>query len=165
MTESIRSYLLSLVSVGFIEVVVQSVLPPGAVKRAAAAVCGLLMILTVIKPLAELDLEKLSFSIAQIDVMETTAISNVEIDNQSIIAAIIKENTESYILDKAAEFGIEPVRITADVVCDGGHPYPSRVLICGEYTDSSKRRLSVWIANELAIEPKNQEWVWNKGNG
>lgn len=165
MTDGIRNYLLSLAAVGFIDIIVQTVLPPGTGKRAAAAVCGLLIIFVVIRPLGDLNLDAISRAIAKIDVMETTSETAAEIDNQTIIAGIIKENTESYIWDKAVELGISPVRISAEVVCDGGYPYPSRVMFCGEYNEKERLQLSAWIESELAIDGNSQEWIWNKGNG
>lgn len=159
--ESVQKYLLQLVTVCFLCAVVQALIPKGAVKRVVCVGCGLLLVLTALRPVAHLDLEDLARSISRWNIQASETESGIRVDNQQLISAIIKENCETYIWDKAAVLGFEPKTVEVEIKEDGGYPYPCKVSITGAYTAGQKQQLADWIQRELAIKTENQEWTWN----
>ena len=162
MTEEIQNYLLTFISACFLCAVVQALMPKGAEKKAACFGCGLVLILTVLKPVAALDLEHLARSISRWEIQASEIQSGIKIENQELIAAIIKEKCETYIWDKAAALGIVPQSVEVEILADGSQPHPCSVKITGEYTQGQKQQLSQWIRQELAVGTEDQEWTWSK---
>lgn len=159
MSAALREYLLSVVAASLLSAVLLSLTPRGAAQRTLRFLCGLLLLLTALGPLARLDWERLasSFSSARFEAERTAR--EVETGSEELIAAIIKERTEAYIWDKAEAAGASPRRVTAEVRTGEGGPYPCGVTIAARCTEGQKRRLAAWIERELAIAPEKQEWV------
>lgn len=137
-------------------------MPNGIGKKAACFGCGLVLILIALKPVAALDIENLARSISRWEIQASETESGIEIENQAIIIAIIKEKCETYIWDKAVSLGFEPLGVEVEIMADGGQPYPCRVIISGEFTQGQKQQLSHWIWQELAVKTEDQEWTWSK---
>ena len=82
-------------------------------------------------------------------------------DGESIaygeLSAIIKEQTEAYILDKAISMGLN---IEVEVTLDSSNPpIPSAVSINGSISPFSKEKLSRYIADDLGIPEESQLWI------
>ena len=158
MTESVRSYLLSVVAVALLSGVVLALAPKGAVHRTLTFLCGLAMILTALGPLARLDFDTLAQSIARARIQAEEAAEGVTVDNTELIADIIKEDTEAYIWDKADGLGFTPDAVTAEVAVDGSYPYPYRVEITARCTAAQQADLTRDLEQNLAIPAERQEW-------
>lgn len=162
MMKEVQSYLLSVIGISFLISVAQALIPHGILKKCVIFVCGLLLILTAIKPIQKIDLPILAQSISRMQVKESETYSGIEMENEKLISGIIKEKSETYIWDKATEIGINPLAIEVEVTTDASYPYPESVIIRGEYTQQQKQQLSEWIERELAIGIEHQEWLWNE---
>ena len=77
--------------------------------------------------------------------------------NREIAAALIKEQCEAYILDKAAARGITleaEIRLSGE----GQYPYPTGVTLYGQVSQSDREAISAIIAGDLGIPRESQEW-------
>ena len=82
--------------------------------------------------------------------------SDLEMSTGAMIA-IIKEETEAYILDKAASLG---VTLSVEVMVeDGNVPRLSGVQLSGQVSPYARQQLSTWISNDLGISKENQKWI------
>ena len=73
------------------------------------------------------------------------------------IAEIIKEQTEAYILDKAAELGLS---LEAEVFLSGDEiPVPVSVRITGQASEIERRRMEMILEKDLGIAKENQTWT------
>lgn len=160
--EAVREYFLTMILTGIFASVVQIMLPAGFCKRIAGICGGLLLVITAISPITRLDYDQIAESISRIQIADLEASSGLTIDNKSLISQIIKEQTESYILDKAAEILFAPKTVDVTVCESGDYPVPESVTVCGPYSESQRTRLTAWIERELAIAPEHQEWLWNE---
>lgn len=158
----IQNYLLTIIGIGFLCAFISAIVPSSASNRFVTLGCGLLMLLTLIKPLANLDMEYLAESISRYKISETEIKSETKIDNKKLIAGIIKEKCETYIWDKAEQIGIEPLEIKVKICDNNDYPYPNGLLILCNYSEKQRRDLTQWVERELAIEEENQEWIWNE---
>jgi len=80
------------------------------------------------------------------------------VENKEIMAAIIGEKTETYILDKAAALGAD-VAVTVTVVQGSDYPYPWSAEISGVLTEGQKASLSAMMEASLAIPKERQVFV------
>ena len=71
------------------------------------------------------------------------------------MADIIKEETEAYILDKAADLHAN-LRVEVAV---GEDNLPAAFTISGEASPYARRQIQAMIANDLGISKENQKWI------
>ena len=150
MTQALRSYLLAIVAVSLLTAILLGLLPKGGVRRAAGLTCAMALAVVVLRPVAALDGESLARAIARLR-------TGVEVKNRELVAAIIKQNAETYILDKAASMNME-LRAEVTVESGSGYPYPTAVTLIGSPTLEQRQALSACIAENLAIPAERQTW-------
>ena len=71
------------------------------------------------------------------------------------MADIIKEETEAYILDKAADLH---ANLHVEVIV-GEDNLPTAVTLSGEASPYARRQIQAIIANDLGISKENQKWI------
>lgn len=157
MTQTIRSYLLGVIAVSILTVIVKSVVPSGAVKRAASVICGVLLMLCALSPLLSIDTEQIAQSIARTRMQTEAMQTGVEVKNRELVSSIIKEKTRTYIWDKAASLGLD-ITVEVEMRDDGEYPYPYAVTLTGQPNEQQRLSLTRTIAADLAIPAERQAW-------
>ena len=159
MIEAVRGYLLRITAGAFAGAILLAALPKGTPRRVAAMLCGLLMLLLALTPLAELDYDSLAEAISRLELEKEEARTGIEIQNQELVASIISGRVQTYILDKADETGIElaEVTVTAEWSTDG-YWYPHEVRIASGADENQRAKLSDCIQTQLGISAENQDW-------
>ncbi len=157
MSAALRDYLLAVVAAAMLTALVLALVPDGPVRRVCRLACGLVLILVALSPLGTLDVTAISRAVSRLSLETDAAQSGVEVRSRAIIASLIKQKTEAYILDKAAGLGLD---LTADVSVDdsGAYPYPASVTVTGSADAASRRALIRIIEDNLAIPEEKQEW-------
>ncbi len=151
-----RQWMIGIFAAALLSAVALAITPKN--KKAVALAGGLIMILAAVKPLAELTYQDIAMQISRYQIKADELRTGIDVGNAEIMALIIQEQTEAYILDKAAELGLEiEVEVTTLEASDGW-PYPVKTRISGQLSESDIQRLSRIISDELAIEPDRQEW-------
>ena len=152
-TEALRSYLLSVIAAALLSAVGLSLLPKGSVRRVLGLCCGMLLALCALRPVLKLDEAALSQSLARFQMQAEEARTGIEVKNRELVAAIIKQSTQTYILDKASALGLE-----ADVELETVYPYPSAVTVTCEASAAQKLALQTYIIENFAIPAERQTW-------
>ncbi len=153
-----KSYILSIVIAAIICAVAGILLPPKiSAGQITKLLCGVLLTVTVISPLANISFRHITdyfdglTASADRYVEEGSAVMQGEID------AIIKAETEAYILDKASQMGLQ---IAVEVALDeNNHSVPCSVTVTGTLSPYAKEVLSVYIADTLGIAKEKQIWI------
>lgn len=158
MSQSVRTYLLGVVSAAMLAALVQTLVPKGAVRRVCTLACGVVLVLVTLSPLRALDEAVLSRAISRLELEQGSEGVDVEVRTNDQIAALIKQKSEAYILDKAASLGLT-LRVEVTVETAGAYPYPSAVRLSGHADAASRRSLGALIEENLAIPAASQEWV------
>ena len=158
MTQSVREYLLSVVAIALLAGVVLALTPKGAVHRTLTFFSGLALILTALGPIARLDFDALAQTMAKTRLEAAEAAEGVSIDNTQLIAELIKEETETYIWDKAAAMEMELTDVTVEVRIGGAYPYPYRAVLTANCTEEQRQQLTKALEADLAIPAERQEW-------
>lgn len=118
-------------------------------------ICGLFLAYTVLSPISRVDFSNLpDFSLGYMGDAEDAAAMGENLARDSM-ADIIKEETEAYILDKAADLHANlHVEVTV-----GEDNLPTAVTLSGEASPYARRQIQAIIANDLGIAKENQKWI------
>ena len=157
--DGIRNYLATLIAAAFLCAVIKTVF--GEKQTAVCSfACGLLMIITALRPIAKLDLQDISRVISRFRLEDFTAVTELPQPSNEIAADIIKEKTEAYIWDKAKQLQFIPEAICVTVNRAEEIPFPTHTEIIGKFTQQQRIDLTLWIEQNLAIGKSNQNWIW-----
>lgn len=156
--EWIRQYIVSITAAVIVCALVKTLVGQKTAQAAVIKiVAGIFITLVVVAPWTKVDFSGFSdyFQDFSVDA-EAAAASGVSY-SQAQTAAIIKSQTESYILDKAASLGI---CVEAEVtVSQDFPPVPCAVTIQTNAAPYTKERLRRYIAEELGIPEAQQIWI------
>lgn len=127
-------------------------------KRAVTLAGGLIMILAAVKPLAQLSYQDMAQQISKYSLKADELRTGIDVGSAEIMALIIQEQTEAYILDKAVELGLDAEISVETKRASDGWPYPESVSVSGRFSENQKQQLSKYISSELGIPADRQEW-------
>lgn len=152
--EALRDYLLSIVAVSLVGVLAVTLLRQDTMRRLARFVAGLLLLLTVARPLlglGDLELEADSFTGAgEFSAEEAQARYREALERQ------VRGSAEQYIRDKAEALG---ATVQVEVrLSDGDPPAPWEVRIVGTLSAEQTAALADYITEAFGIPAARQEW-------
>ena len=154
----IRQYLLSVTAAAILCAVLNSLTENKTTQAALVKlVAGIFLTVTVLLPWTRLDMYGLSDYWDHFAVDGNAAASAGASYAYEETAAIIKSQTQAYILDKASSLGAVvnvDVKLSNDTL-----PIPSSVTISGSLSPYAKERLKRYIADELNIPEEQQAWI------
>lgn len=151
----VKTALIALVGAGLLLSILLDFLKDGAVKQAVQLVGGLLLILLVLAPLTQFDLDAFGQYLTEIQMERDMLETGIPVENEKILAGIIQEKTEAYILDKASTLGAK-ITVAVTVAAGEAYPYPNEVVIVGTLTAQQQETLTSWLAENLAIPKERQ---------
>lgn len=157
MSKAIGAYLISVVASVMLLSLIQSLLPKGTVKKVAGFVGGLLVVLAVLSPAVKIEPEQLLRYAAEFRRETRDITGKIETGNEELMARIIKEQCQSYILDKASQRGLD-VKVEVILGKEGGYPCPVAVSLTGTVTPAERSWLTKEIARDMGIPANRQEW-------
>ena len=129
----------------------------GTQGAVAKLLTGIFLALTVVSPLAKVEVGRLADIAGDYRADGLAAAAMGEEMTRQALAESIKAQTEAYILDKAAAL---EVTLTVEVeVSDEEVPVPCRVRLTGQVSPSAKSKLSGIITEDLGIEKERQIWT------
>jgi hypothetical protein len=158
MIEGIREYLLSVIAASIIcAIIINMIENKGIISAIIKILAGLFIIYTALSPWTKLRLDSLTTYFSDLKLEASMAVTDGKEYSSQATAAIIKNQVEAYILDKASSMDME---ITVDVIVEGtSPPSPGYVKICGSVSPYKKQRLEQIIVDELGIPKENLTWT------
>ena len=136
MMDGIRQWLLGVLAAAMALSLLYALLPKGAVRGAARATGGLILLLVVLGPLAERQAEA------------------YRQEGQVQLELGIQQRTAAYISEKAAQLGLS-CRPRVETAWRDGVPYPSGVTL----DIAENQALAEVLTDELGIPPSQQHWL------
>lgn len=156
--DGIREYLLQIVSTAMLCGLVTGLVgKKGALGATLKLLTGIFMIFTVVSPFATIRVQNFSDFLDELSANSEDIVANGEAMAGDALAAIIKSETEAYILDKAEFYGAE-LSVEVSVTCSD-YPVPCAVNINGNISPYGRRQLQKLITDELGIELEDQTWT------
>lgn len=153
MIQGVQQWLLGVVLTAFAGGLARQLAPKGREQGLVGLVCGLLLTLAILRPLARLDWTELEFSPDLPDSEEAAEVFRRE--QQNTLSAVIAEKTEAYILDKAERLGLQCAIEVATAEDGNGIPLPDTVTVYGSYSEA----LAACIEEEVGVPPEKQIWL------
>lgn len=153
--EALRQYIVSVVAGACICGIALGLLPDSRARTLLKLLCGMILAVTVIRPVSGLKLEEF---LRLDDLLADTASQTAAIGeaySEKRYRQLIKEETAAYILDKATAIG---VKITAEVGLDETG-IPALVRLSGEISPYNRELLADFISRNLGISKENQVWT------
>lgn len=159
MMAGLRGWLLALVAASLICALADALMPKGAVKRVGRLVCGLVLASAILSPLAGLDVESgqswLERHLASVEFQR----AELEEEVNGQMKVIIEQEYAAYIVDKAAQLGLD---CTARVECErseDGVYLPARTETSGLWTAGAQEKLIRVIETDLGVPRERQFYV------
>ena len=154
----LRQYLMAVTAAAIICGIVKSIsnekTVPGAMLRLMA---GIVMTVTVLSPVVQLDLCDIPALSEDFAAQADAAAALGEEMAAAEINAIISEQTQAYILDKAAAFGAA-LQVEISMANDGSYR-PESVVLQGSISPYAKARLQSIIEEDIQIAKEKQQWI------
>ena len=153
----IREYLPGVIAAALLcSVVMQLAGKNDLVGSAIKLICGVFMLLALISPVMKLRISTPQDIFTDVSDQAASITASASDSTRESFAGIIKDKLQSYILDKANDYGLElSVEIT---LSDSDLPEPVSVQISGSVSPYHKKLLSDMIAQDLGVPTEAQIW-------
>lgn len=155
--DAIRQYILSVICIAILCGLTQSLFSKSSTGALVKLITGLIITITVIGPLLRGRDFSLGVYLDKISFDGSWAVAEGEEAAMQAVSERIKDRTETYILDKAAEMG---AAITVDVkLKEGMPPVPAEVTVRGTVSPYVKKQLCGCLRKDLGIPEDKQIWI------
>lgn len=136
-----------------------SLTPEGGVKRILAILCTAALMVTVLGALRSIDYEDYALEISRYREQEKSFLEQSTEMNERLNRLVIEEEYETYIMDKAREYGLAVERAEVDLrwSTDGLWVPESADIVC-RATEEQRSLLTGIIQAELGIAAEKQRW-------
>lgn len=153
--EDLRAYLLSVTAAAVLCGLAERFL--GKKAGAARFLTSVFLVLTVLRPLGQLDSRFWQDIHLDIPGGAEEAVAQGEIQSRQAMAQVIKEETGAYILKKAQQLNAD-IQVSVEV-SDEALPMPVGVRITGSIAPYAKLQLQTFLEQQLGISKENQQWT------
>ena len=156
MMGAVGHWLRAIIAVSLLCAVADALMPRGGVKRVGRLVCALVLIGAILSPIASLDVSEgrrwLDSYLSSVRSRE----AELEETVNSQMKVIIEQEYAAYILDKAAQLGLDcDVRVECGLSEDGLY-LPVRTEVAGLSTAGEQEQLIRVIEQDLGVPAERQ---------
>lgn len=153
-----RDYILGIVAAGVISAIVCCLVNGKTTSgKLIRMLSGILMAVTIITPITHISFRNIKNYWNDITLEADHFVKDGQQEAQTERNAIIKAQSEAYILDKATRMGLEiAVEVELDVNNDS---VPSQITVTGRLSPYAKGVLSEYITDYLGIPKECQKWM------
>lgn len=153
----IRQYLMSLIAAAIIVGIATSVVKAkGSGGSIIRLVSGIFLALVMLSPILKIEIHDFMDFYSDISLDASSAVNEGKNVVQNEMYAIIKENLEAYILDKASALQLDvvvDVTLTEDLP-----PVPDSITIKGNVSPYNKQAFQAFLIEEIGIPKEQQIW-------
>ena len=156
MMEGIRQYVMGAGAAAVICALVLGLFPKkDGLSGMIRMLCGTIMTLTLLSPIAGSRLEDLAGLSSAMDREASAAVEQGKDMAEKELETVIKSRCEAYILDKAKELG---VRISVSITLDDAG-LPAGAQISGQLSPYARGELKRILEEDLGIGEAAQKWI------
>lgn len=156
---AVRGWLLTVIAASLLCALADALMPPGAVKRVGRLVCGLVLLAAILSPAVRLDVAEGERWLAECFASMEPRRENLEETVNNQMKIIIEGEYAAYIVDKAAQLGLEcTVRVECQLSEEGLY-LPDRTEAEGLWTASAQEELIRIIAEDLGVPAQRQIYL------
>ncbi len=157
MMETIRQYLLSIICACVMVTIVKAFIGDKAPSAGIIKlIAGAFLIFTVVAPVVRMQFEDLQDYYIGVSEDAQKVVGQGEAMSQQACQAIIKEQLETYILDKADSLGLD---LEIDISFpDISEMSPDEIMILGNASPYGRKTLQTFLTEEIGIPEDKQIW-------
>lgn len=147
----VREWLLGVTGAAVLAALADSLMPPGGVKQVGRLVCGLVLLLAVLRPFAGVEVTNLLGQLEYDREALQRQSQQLQEETDARMKTIIEERMAAYSMDKAAELGVV---CQVEVVCcpDGeGAFLPESAIVKGTAGTEERQVIQEILTEELGI--------------
>ncbi len=152
--EALGQYGIRITAAALLCSILSSLCGEGRFKSLMSLLCGSFLAVTALAPLIQLDLRDLEESLYTWSVQGEHLSWDGEKMAREATATIIIQQTQAYILDKAAQLN---TNLTVEVILDESNT-PVQAVFRGSVSPNAKRRLIEIMESDLGITKEHQLW-------
>ena len=153
----LKDYLIGLITVAIISAVLTTLTKNSkSCNQIIKMLCGIFMVITAISPIGKIQLHDLSVHISALSTEAKSLTEEGRLAAQQEREAIIKQQLEAYIIDKAHTLETE-IQVEFTLSQDELQ-IPESIHIRGAVSPHTKSLLSQWIYKEFGIPEEQQQW-------
>ena len=155
--DSVQQYILSIVCMSIICAVVQMLCASGTAANLVKMVGGILVAITVLQPLMREPIFHWEDNAISITQNGEQIILDGQQTAEMALSQLIKDKTQTYILNKASEMGAD---ITVEVILKDECPMELKnVTMKGTVAPYIRQQLAESLYRDLGIAEENQIWI------
>lgn len=151
-------YILSVTAAAILVAILRALAGQGTSAGLIRLLGGIFMALTVISPVLDIELPDFQAWFSQYAAAGEAAAAEGAAMGDAARQAIISDQLEAYIQDKAASLG---ETVTAEVHPDPDGT-PGTVVISGSISPQTRQALSEWLETTLEIGEEAVQWIGNE---
>ena len=153
--DGLRQYVIAAVAAGLLCGVINRLTQISGCREVVRVLCGVFMTIVLLQPICGLGDTSWEFLFSGFERQAEEVVSDGVLAADSMKEEIIKQQTEAYILDKAAAMGAEvDVSVTVGEDC-----IPVSARISGAVSPLIRSRLTDMLESELGIPGEHQQWT------
>lgn len=164
MTEFIKTWLMGITGAAILAALADSLMPNGPVKQVGRLVCGMVLLVAILRPVMQVNLSDLSDSIGQFNQHVEAEAADLETQRQSQLKVVIDERYSAYIVDKARELGLTCRVEFTSVLSEGGVFLPGTIQLYGVFTTQQQQALATVLQTDLGISPQDIYFIEEGGH-
>ncbi len=149
--ELLKEWLLGVIAVSFLTAAAQAVMPDGAVKQVGRLACGLILFLSMVRPLLGMDYGSLSQAVRDYQEELSARQETLEETGKELTGDIIAEETDAYLRTMTAELGVD-CQINVVWSWEEEPPTPTRAVVTGELSDGDRAALTEALVRDFGLE-------------
>lgn len=157
MTELMRTWILGLTAACLVSSCARALVHRGAAARMTRLVCALVVLLSLLSPLGELDMEEYAFSLAEYRNRRDELTAELEENERRLQRLYIEQECAAYILDEAEKLGLAG-RAEVRAAWRDELWVPQEVMLHIKADTQQRAALSQRISAELGIPAERQVW-------
>lgn len=153
--DGLRQYVIAAVAAGLLCGVINHLTQTSGCREMVRVLCGVFMTIVLLQPISGFRDTSREFLFSGFEQQAEDAASDGVLAAAGMKEEIIKQQTEAYILDKAAAMGAEvDVSVTVGEDC-----IPVSARISGAVSPLIRSRLTDMLESELGIPREHQQWT------
>lgn len=158
MIGSLKEYIFRIIVAALLCAIVKNFTGSSPVTHSIVkTLCAVFLALTIFSPLIQVDIKSVTDEIFAFSFDADHAVEAGSMHTTSELYSSIKQNTEAYILEKAAFYKADlSVEVT---LSNDDLPVPCSVMLQGQISPYARSKLTSIISEDLGIPKENQTWI------
>lgn len=149
-------WLIGMTCAAILAAVARCIMPPGPVRQVGSLICAMMLLWAILKPIA---VPAGLMGKLPVDVQAWKIEAELKEKEEQLLKSLIEQECGTYIVDKAAELGVDCSATVTCMMDEAGVWLPGSCRTIGQLTTQQRGELERIISADLGIAPERQEYA------